>query len=135
MKVDVLGLASNIKDAIRGPRRDELCFMVDQMAEHIVKIDAIVDALPKTTDGVPFVVGTTVDVVSGHLSTRYRRSNATSSHSPANTSATTSPNRTNPPPRALRERNTPWPPSIRTTSPNAKAPANARRSSAKRSGF
>jgi hypothetical protein len=82
MKVDVLGLASSIKDAIRGPRRDELCFMVDQMAEHIVKLDAVVDALPKTADGVTVYPGMELyvlthddgiqqDVASGMTADRY----------------------------------------------------------------
>lgn len=35
MQVDIGGLAASIKEAIRGPRTDELRFCVDEMARHI----------------------------------------------------------------------------------------------------
>ena len=40
MQVDLDGLAANIKDAIAGPRRQEWCFMVDQLVQHVNSLES-----------------------------------------------------------------------------------------------
>jgi hypothetical protein len=41
MKVDLDGLASNIKAAIGGPRREEWCFMVDELVRNVKELEAV----------------------------------------------------------------------------------------------
>lgn len=40
MKVSLDGLARNIKAEIRGPRRDEMAFMVDEMVRWLKELEA-----------------------------------------------------------------------------------------------
>lgn len=45
MKVSLTGLARAIKDALRGPRKRELSYMVDELVRHIGRLDVVDESL------------------------------------------------------------------------------------------